>query len=112
MSSYKHVKNSAKKLTDCAIFRLQVHGSDIRLHFSGMDVSARHILGVLLSLLMWMTTDEDLRRLGDMLCTRVSSEAQSGDSESATENLKCTDRGQNRELVDVDVIVFGRGAGE
>ena len=50
-----------------------------------------------------------------MLCTRVSSEAQSGrrgDSESATENLKCTDRGQNRELVDVDVIVFGRGAGE
>lgn len=52
----------------------------------------------------------ELRRLGDMLCTRVSSEAQSGDSESATENLECTDWGQNRELV--DVIVFGRGAGE
>ena len=32
----------------------------------------------------------ELRR-GDMLCTRVSSEAQSGSySESATENLECT----------------------
>ena len=53
-------KGTTEKLTDCAIVRLQVHGSDVSLHSSGINrwCHCRACRGI-------------KEQLCDMLCTRV-----------------------------------------